>query len=149
MPARRHRPLPAIKKINAGNFRPYGWVIEYPAKNSRGKNANLFHVVIREKGDFGWRIAYLVVRDKRVERLEQHRLSYESLEPVKGASLLYVSLKKDPEEIACFYLDRPVILKKCVWHGILTLNGSAEIKITENRRVRSAYWRLGFAFEKR
>ena len=133
-----------IKKINPRNFNQYGWIIGYPRKSSQGKKKNLFRIVLKESRGFGWRIAYLVVRDKAINRLEQHAETFESFEPVKGGCLLYLASCKDLNKIDCFCLDKPVILKKGVWHGIVTLDGEAEIKITENAKVKSRYWPLGF-----
>ena len=132
-----------IKKITAKTFKKYGWVIEYPGKNSQSRSKNLFRIVLRDSKSPGWRVAYLVVRDKSIGRMEQHPGTYETFEPVTGRSLLYLaSVRNGP--IACFRLDRPVILKKGTWHGIVTLAKEAEVKITENARVKSLYWRLPY-----
>jgi ureidoglycolate hydrolase len=131
--------MSAAKKITAGNFKRYGWVIEYPHKTSAGKKKNLFRIILKERGKIGWRIAYLVVRDKAVTKLEQHPDSFESFEPIAGESLLYVSTGKTNTKIECFYLNKPVILKKGIWHGIVTLSRESEIKITENAKVKCVY----------
>lgn len=128
-------------KIQAKNFQPYGWIIDYPGKEfCRGKN--LFRIVVRQQKT-GWRIAYLVVRDKVIGRLEQHPDSLESFEPVSGKSLLFVATRKDAKNIVCFRLDKPVVLKKGIWHGIITEGAEADVKITENASVRCVYWTLG------
>ncbi len=132
------------KRINKQNFKLYGKVIEHCGNKPICKNKNLFSVILKENGNFGWRIAYLIVKEKTINRLEQHLATFESFEPVIGKSLLYVSESRNLENIECFYLDKPVILNKGVWHGVVTLNGKAEIKITENAKVRSVYWPLGF-----
>lgn len=132
------------KKINSYNFRQYGWIIAHPRKDARTKKKNLFHIVVKETGNRGWRIAYLIVRDKAIDRLERHPGTFESFEPVSGRSILYLAKEKNSKVITAFYLDRPVILKKGIWHGVVTLGQESEIKITENARVKSAYWRLGF-----
>lgn len=133
-----------MKKINTNKFGIYGWVINYPDKKSKSKKKNLFRIVLRESRSLGWRIAYLIVRDKAIDKLEQHPESFESFEPVRGKSLLYLSNSKNAAEIKCFVLDRPVILKKGIWHGVVTLDREAEIKITENAKVKSVYWPLDF-----
>ncbi|HNX82317.1 MAG TPA: hypothetical protein PKL77_09245 [Candidatus Omnitrophota bacterium] len=131
-----------IKKITAQSFKRYGWIIG-PLVEPRGvPSDNLFRIVLRESARVGWRIAYLIVRQRTIERLEQHPASFESFEPVKGKCLLYLSNKKDPSGISCFYLDKPVILRKGLWHGVVTLTSQAEIKITENNSVRCVYWDL-------
>lgn len=132
-----------VQKITRKNFAPYGWVIDYPGRRA-AKKASLFDIVLKETGKLGWRIAYLVLRDKAVGQLEQHPDSYESFEPVKGRSLLYVAEKRDAKRIKCFRLDRPIILKKGLWHTVVTLTPETEIKITENAKVECVYWKLGF-----
>ena len=133
-----------IKKITAQNFRRYGRVIEYPNKHLKGNKKNLFRIVLTETHRFGWRIAYLVVRDKTILRLEQRPYSFESFEPIRGKSLLFVVGEKDVAGIECFSLDRPIILNKGVWHGIVTVTPECEVKLTENAKVKCVYWRLGF-----
>ena len=135
------------EKINAGNFRRFGKIIEYPKKSLASRKKNLFCKVITEPGKTGWRIAYLVVRDKAIDRLERHTGTLESFEPVKGKCLLYLAQAKSKRSLRCFYLDRPVVLKKGTWHGVVVLGKEAEIKITENARVKSEYWRLGFSLK--
>jgi len=117
-------------------------VIEYPGKNSRARSKNLFRVVLKEPAKTGWRIAYLVVRDKAVSKLEQHPDSFESFEPVCGRSILYVADAGNNGNAACFLLDKPVILKKGIWHAIASIGKESEIKITENSKVRCVYRRL-------
>lgn len=127
------------KKITKENFRRYGWIIEYPGKHLKSKKHNLFRIVLEEPAAFGWRIAYLIVRDKKIDRLEHHPASFESFEPVRGKSLLFVASGKIPKGIECFLLDKPVILKKKIWHGIVTLGREAEVKLTENAQVDCVY----------
>lgn len=131
-----------IKNISTESFRKYGWVIDYPEKDKQKKDKNLFRIVLRESKRLGWRIAYLVVRDKVVSKLEHHPGSYESLEPVKGRAVLFVSESKDLRKIKSFYLDKPVVLKKKIWHAIVSLTNESEIKITENAQVECVYWQV-------
>jgi len=131
----------AVKKINSRSFRSFGWVIDYPQRKDRGSR-NLFCVVLRERQRTGWRIAYLVVKDKAVNRLEQHPDSFESFEPVKGRCLIYLTAKNDPRSIKCFLLDKPVILRKGIWHAVVTRGPYAEVKITENASVKCKYWKI-------
>jgi ureidoglycolate hydrolase len=134
-----------LKKLTEKNFRPFGHIIHHPNKVSRSKTKNLFCIVLKETKRVGWRIAYLIIRDKAIHILEQHPKSFESFEPVKGKVLLYLAKDKKPKNIEGFYLDRPVILRKGIWHGVVTLSRESEIKITENVKVKSVYWRLGFS----
>lgn len=132
-----------MRKINSGNFKRYGWVIEGTAKKPKNKKNSLFSIVLTEPIKTGWRIAHLLLRDKSVTYLERHIDSFESFEPIRGETIIYVAGSKDLKSIKCFYLDKPVILKKGVWHGVITLGKQSEIKITENAKVRCDYWQLG------
>ena len=134
-----------IKKITPQNFKSFGHIIHHPQKDLHSKDKNLFHIVLKEENSVGWRIAYLIVRDRIIDELEQHPQTFESFEPVAGKALLYVAREKDPKQIYCFDLDKPVILDKGIWHGVVTLNGDSEIKITENANVDCIYWELGFS----
>ena len=129
------------KKITAKNFKKYGWVIEYAGKRPENKNGNLFRIILKENEKTGWRIAYLVVRDKIIDKLEQHPGSFESFEPVRGRILIYLS-DGSMSKIECFYLNKPVILDKGIWHGVVSLTPESELKITENAEVESVYWTL-------
>ena len=131
-----------VERICQSNFKSFGRIIDYPKRGAR-KTKNLFRIIIRQSRS-GWRIAYLVVRDKRISRLEQHPDTFESFELVCGRSLLYVTKKKDVGSISCFLLDKPIILKKGIWHGVVTLSKEADIKIVENATVKCIYWPLGF-----
>lgn len=125
------------------NFRRFGKIIGYPGKNKRGRVRNLWRIVHTERAKAGWRIAYLVLRDKTIGRLECHPHSDESFEPVKGRALLFMASGKTLSAIRCFYLDKPLIVKKGVWHGVVSLSVETEIKITENAKVSCRYWPLG------
>lgn len=136
------KPLMRYRKITAQNFKAFGRVIECPGKKPKDKTNSIFRIVLVEKAKLGWRIAYLLLRGTKVEKMEQHADSFESFEPISGKTLIYVSGRRDPKDIACFYLDKPVILNKGIWHGVLTLSRESGIKITENAEVKCVYWPL-------
>lgn len=131
-----------IKKISKDSFQLYGKVIEYPNKERAAKKTNLFYIVLNEPKKVGWRIAYLALRDKSIDRLEQHPGSFESFEPIKGRTILFVAKSKNPARIAAFLLDKPIILNKGIWHGVVTLGIESEIKITENNQVSCIFWQI-------
>lgn len=134
-----------LKKLTEKNFEPFGRIIHHPEKTSHSKSKNLFRIILKETRRVGWRIAYLIIRDKTTDTMEQHPGTFESFEPVKGRTLLYLAKDKDHNNIECFCLDRPVILHKGVWHAVITLGSESEIKITENANVKSVYWHLSFS----
>ncbi len=138
-----------IETLTAEKFRPFGRVIGYPGKGAKGRKRNLFRIVVRDPRARGWRIAYLIVRDRMIRRMEQHPGSWESFEPVRGRGLLFVSSRRDTRCIRCFRLERPVVLRKGVWHGVVTAALEAEIKLTENNKVRCVYWNLPFKLDTR
>ncbi|MBI4846622.1 MAG: hypothetical protein HY810_09190 [Candidatus Omnitrophica bacterium] len=131
------------KKINKNNFKKYGWIIEWDGQE-KAKSVNQFRIVIRDRKVIGWRIAYLIVREKIIDKLEQHPFSMESFEPVKGEAVLFICSGKTPEKIEAFKLDQPVILKRGIWHGIICIGKEAHVKITENNRVKLVFRKLGF-----
>ncbi len=97
--------------------------------------------MLTEAETVGWRIAYLVLRDKIIDKLERHPGTYESFEPVRGKTVLYVADREDETAVRAFHLTRPVILNKGIWHGVVTLGDESEIKITENAYVRTVFWK--------
>jgi ureidoglycolate hydrolase len=139
--------MPGIKlkreRITPGAFAPFGKIIDLPRAGFLNPRKNLWKIIVRQPKT-GWRIAFLRVRDRAICRLERHPGSYESFEPLEGRGLLFVALKKNPASIRCFFLDKPVILKKGLWHGVVALTREADIKITENSRVVCEYWPLEF-----
>ncbi|MFH0839696.1 MAG: hypothetical protein V1883_01610 [Candidatus Omnitrophota bacterium] len=135
-----------IKKITAVNFKRYGRLITCPEKRSVARGVNLFRIVLKENRRCGWRIAYLILRDKSITKLEKHPDSFESFEPVHGKSLIYLASGKTPRKIECFYLDKPIVLEKGIWHGVVTLGTESEIKITENAEVKCVFWPLHFFY---
>ena len=132
-----------IYSPNKHNFRKYGKVIEYPDRGSKGTARNLWRIVHTEPAPTGWRIAYLVLRDKTIGRMECHPDSDETFEPVKGRARMFVARERDIRKIECFALDKPVILKKGTWHGLVSVTPETEIKICENSRISCCYWKLG------
>ncbi len=132
------------KLITSQNFKRYGRVIDYPNRATKGQTRNLWRIVDVEPGRVGWRVAYLVLRDKSIGRLERHPTSKETFEPVSGRCLFFVSTSRRFEEIECFELNRPIILNKGVWHGLIALTAECDIKITENAKISCQYWPFGF-----
>ncbi|MBP9853552.1 MAG: hypothetical protein KBD53_01645 [Candidatus Omnitrophica bacterium] len=132
------------QSITAKTFRSYGKLIEYPDQNKKGTVRNLWRIIHRAPNKNGWRVAYLILRDRSIGRLECHPTSDETFEPIKNSALFFVSKTKNIDDIECFILDRPIILYKGIWHGLITQGNEAEIKITENLNISSRYWPFGF-----
>lgn len=133
-----------IQSLTAKSFQRYGKIIAYPKKEGKGAVRNLWRIVHTVPEPAGWRVAYLVLRDKSIGRMECHPDSDETFEPVTGQALFFVSRDKDLQAVECFRLDRPVILRRGIWHGLISLTPETEIKIIENNTVACRYWPLGF-----
>ena len=131
------------KKITKAGFKKYGYIIQWQGKENK-KEKNQFRIVIRDSKANGWRIAYLIVREKKVDWLEQHPLSFESFEPISGKAILYVCSQKNPKTVESFVLDKPIILYKGIWHSVVCLGKEAHIKITENNQVKLIKRKLGY-----
>ncbi len=132
-----------LKKIETDIFRKYGYLIDWNNHKQKG-SGNQFRIVTRERVAQGWRIAYLIVKDRAIDRLEQHPNSMESFEPIRGKAVLHVCNQKKPSRVESFILDKPVILRKGVWHGVTSISDETHIKITENHRVGMKKHRLGY-----
>ncbi|MBF0478572.1 MAG: hypothetical protein HQL26_03730 [Candidatus Omnitrophica bacterium] len=137
-----------ILSINSVNFRKYGRIIDYPLREKKGDKRNLWRIVHTSEAKTGWRVAYLVLRDRTIGRMECHPDSDETFEPVKGKALFFVSREQDFKKIECFSLDKPVILFKGIWHGLIREDDEVDIKITENAKVKCEYWQFGFRIDK-
>ena len=124
------------KKINDKVFKKYGYVIDWKKPTTKPNENNSFRIIVRQPEITGWRIAYLIVRDKTIDKLEQHVNSMESFEPIKGKAILYVCNQKKPKKIESFILEKPIILKKGIWHGVVSVSKQTHIKITENNKVK-------------
>ena len=129
-----------ISKLNHMSLRPYGRIIDAKCVKGAG-GGNEFGILIKEKAR-GWRIGYLIVREKIMKRLENHSDSLETFEPVMGRAVIGLSPNKNPNKIKFFFLDNPIIVKKGVWHEVAAISRKAEIKIFENIEVRTKYYPL-------
>lgn len=130
-----------IYKLTHKNIRPFGWIIDRSCVRDKGRG-NAFGILLKERSK-GWRVAYLVMRTRAINRLEKHPDSIETFEPVKGRAMLALAADKNPGDTKLFFLDKSVALKKGIWHGVAALTKKAEMKIFENREVKTKYHHLG------
>jgi hypothetical protein len=68
--------------------------------------------------------------------------SLETFEPVKGKTIITLAPNKRPDKAEAFFLDRPLVLKKGVWHNVAAISKECEIKIFENIEVKTEYYYL-------
>lgn len=129
-----------IKKLTHKNIKPYGYIIDSACVKDTSRS-NDFGILLKEKSK-GWRIGYLILRLKYIKRLERHPDSLETFEPVKGRAIIALAPSGRPDRPEVFLLDRPVVLKKGVWHDVAAISGRCEMKIFENIEVKVEYHNL-------
>lgn len=125
-----------INTITHRSIRPYGFIIDKRCVKDNGRG-NRFGILLKERSK-GWRIGYLIVRDRTIPRLEYHD-TLETFEPVKGRCIIALAAHGSPERAKVFLLDKPIVLKKGIWHDVAVLSRIAEIKIVENIEVDGEY----------
>lgn len=130
-----------IYRLTHRSIRPFGRIIDRSCVRDRGRG-NAFGVLLKERSK-GWRIAYLIMRARTITCLEKHPDSIETFEPVSGKAILALATGKNPIKVKLFFLDKPVALKKGIWHGVAAVTKKAEMKIFENIEVNTDYYDLG------
>lgn len=128
-----------VNRLTHKSMKPYGFIIDARCVKDKGRG-NKFGILLKEKSA-GWRIGYLIVRDKKINRIEYHD-TLETFEPVFGKSVIALALHKSPEDLKLFLLDKPVVLKKGIWHEVAAVSKRCEIKICENIEVHGEYYHL-------
>ncbi len=123
-----------LKSVNRKDFEKFGTILEFP----EDWNSNFYIVDTEEKHP--WRVAVFRYSNKQIKVIENHPTSKESFEPLRGITVLLVAEQETPEDYSAFVLDKPVCLKKGIWHQVLALTLDAEVKITENLEVESVFY---------
>ena len=125
-----------IESITRENFAPFGTVIEF------SPDFDGIYEILETEDEKPWILAVFRYTNKTIHRIENHPTSMETFEPLSGVTVLLVAEHETPEKYKAFVLDKPVCLKKGVWHQVLSLTPSAEVKITENKDVYSEFYDL-------
>lgn len=125
-----------IESITRENFAPFGTVIEF------SPDFDGIYEILETEEEKPWILAVFRYTNKTIQRIENHPTSMETFEPLSGVTVLLVAEHETPEDYKAFVLDKPVCLKKGVWHQVLSLTPSAEVKITENKDVYSEFYDL-------
>ena len=128
--------MKTLQSVQREKFLPYGEVLEFPA----GIEKKFCIITTEEKEP--WRLAVFRYTNKEIQRMECHPTSRESFEPLHGLTVLVVATHENPEEYEAFILDKPVCLKKGIWHQVLALTEEAQVKIVENLEVQSEFYDL-------
>lgn len=122
-----------VRDLSADAFRPYGRVIERPARpqDSSGPGwAWWAETVVLEGDGRPWGVGYLDLEPvaTRFDWAERHMRSLETIVPITGSCLVYVAPPEHPEEpgrlpeLERFEVFRVppgsgVVLNAAVWHG--------------------------------
>ena len=128
--------MKTLQYVQRETFLTYGEVLEFPA----GIEETFCIITTEEKEP--WRLAVFRYTNKEIQRMECHPTSRESFEPLHGLTVLVVATHENPEEYEAFILDKPVCLKKGIWHQVLALTEEAQVKIVENLEVQSEFYDL-------
>jgi len=131
--------LKLIQKL----FEPFGRILEHltaeiPEVTEKG--VFNFFVIFKEFAE-GWQIGYLEQMGKVLKTLECHQTTPEVFIPLKGESILLLAVNPG-EEIVAFKLDKPIVLSRGIWHGVISLTERSEILIVENQDVTDEFYKL-------
>jgi ureidoglycolate hydrolase len=129
-----------LHKLTHKSIKPYGHIIDASCVRYKPGD-NGFGILFSERSK-GWRIAYLVLKKTSMARLENHPNTAETFEPVIGRAAIALAPHNRPDRFRVFLLDKPVVLKKGVWHNVAALTKKCDIKICEGIKVREVYHKL-------
>jgi len=124
-------------------FQPFGRILEnLPTEIPEVSEKDIFnfYVIFKEFAE-GWQIGYLEQMGKALKALECHPTTPEVFIPLKGESILLLSNKPE-EEIVAFKLDKPIVLNRGIWHGVISFTERSEILIVENQGVTDEFYKL-------
>ncbi|NQU80928.1 MAG: hypothetical protein HQ543_05365 [Bacteroidetes bacterium] len=132
-----------ISELTQELFKPFGRILE-PLQGETPEVAeeNIFKFfVIFKEFSKSWQIGYLEQIGKYVGKIECHSTTPEVFIPLSGEAVLLLAV--DPEkEIIAFKLDKPIVLNRGIWHGVISLTERSEILIVENKDVTDEFYKL-------
>ncbi|MFP4157343.1 MAG: hypothetical protein ACLFU4_06965 [Opitutales bacterium] len=122
---------PVPQALTADAFAPYGQVLE------RDPHGEAFQALFTDSSaTCGWRVAILEVQPGPIRRLHRHPDSEECFSPLQGTPCIAVAHPEKPEDIEYFHLDRPICIRRQVWHEIYTPHTApAQVFIAENAQI--------------
>ena len=108
-------------------FSKYGIVLQ----DEEREGTELF----RQTDAVGWRLASVPVDAQEVMEMSLHDNTPEAFFPIAGTVVL--TLSKDESFKCCeeFLLDRPLMIRPGIWHGLHTLSEKGMILVAENADV--------------
>ncbi|MFN3410763.1 MAG: ureidoglycolate lyase [Exilispira sp.] len=128
-----------IKYIDKYNFEKYGYILDFTEFASNG-----WEILFKEKSN-GFRIAIFEIDRHFANRLERHPDSMETFEPINGTSLILLS-DNNPDDFEVFLLNKPVCLRRGIWHEVISISEKTKFKIVENDEVVCQYHQLKSPF---
>jgi ureidoglycolate hydrolase len=132
-----------ILELIQESFESFGRVLEpLPGETPEVAEEDFFNffVIFKEFAE-GWQIGYLEQIGKVLKMLECHPTTPEVFIPLSGEAVLVLAI--DPEEeIIAFKLDKPIVLSRGIWHGVISLSERSEILIVENQDVTDEFYKL-------
>ncbi len=136
---------PEVTELTHEHFAPFGRILSPQAGETAiqsEKGVFDFFVPFAERSG-GWQIGFLSYTGRKLEQLECHPNTPEVFSPLRGEALLVLATDPANESgYRIFRLERPVVLNRGVWHGVIAVSREAEILIVENPDVVDEFHKL-------
>ncbi len=139
-----------ILDINETALKPFGEVLVPPSESVPEvfeEGIFKFYVTFKEEAK-SWQIGYLDQIGKKVDKLECHPNTSEVFVPLHGDAVMLLSINPQ-EDIFAFKLDKPIVLYKGVWHGVISLSANSKMLIVESSDVIDQYHDLQIPIDNR
>ena len=130
-----------ILELTQELFKSFGRLLEpFPGEIPEVAEEDFFNFyVIFKEFSKGWQIGYLEQTGKYLKMLECHPTTPEVFIPLSGEAVLVLAINPE-EEIIAFKLDKPIVLSRGIWHGVISLSKKSEILIVENENVTDKFY---------
>ncbi len=131
-----------ISELTQELFSPYGRILEPEDKEIPEVSESGifdFYVTFKEASQ-DWQIGYLKQTGKIIDKLECHPNTAEVFSPVSGDAVLLLATEPGNEKtMRAFKLEKPIVLNRGVWHGVISLSEKSEMLIVESPDVIDEY----------
>jgi len=134
-----------VRELKQEHFQPFGRILVPQGRESASQSERGvfdFYVPFAERSG-GWQIGFLSYTGRELLQLECHPNTPEVFSPLTGEALLVLAVDPENEsEYRVFRLDKPVVLNRGVWHGVIALSQKPEILIVESPDVVDEFHKL-------
>ena len=134
-----------VRELKQEHFEPFGRILVPQGRESASQSERGvfdFYVPFAERSE-GWQIGFLSYTGRELRQLECHPNTPEVFSPLEGKALLVLAVDPENEsEYRVFRLDKPVVLNRGVWHGVIALSQKPEILIVESPDVVDEFHQL-------